>query len=310
MSDTLSTLRPHPSSQQFRTALWKVILVSFAALLIGTQWSCASPEAIATFAGSAQKALAVAPPLFGDIHDSCVRRQSLRPNTPILPAFVPPDSKDAPAQNPPALAACTRFASQAQALGSVSNTLSDYFKAVQQLASFDATGVSGANESAAANAASAAGLSYPQIESAGKLASVVTRAFTEGYQRRRLLEYLRDADPAVANITQGLENVIKNYLDFLQEEQQTTTARYQSVADTNQKAVLLLLNRAYSEDVVQIGQRRSSAQAFTEALRAIREGHRQLVQSARHLNAKRLSLALQPYTSKLDGLMPALQRNN
>lgn len=310
MSDTLSTLFAYSSLQPSRSAIRKVILVSFSALLVAIQWSCASPEAIATFAGSAQKALAAGPPLFGDIHDSCVRRQSLRPGVPILPVFVPPESKDAPAQNPPPIAACARFASQAQALGSVSNTLSDYFKAIQQLAAFNASGVSGAGESAAANAASAAGLSYPQIESAGKLGSFVTRAFTESYQRRRLFQYLRDADPAVANITQGLENVTKNYLDFLQEEQQTTTARYQSVAETNQKTVLLLLDRAYSEDVAQIGRRRSSAQALTEALKAIREGHHQLAQTARHLSTRQLSLALEPYTSKLDGLMPALQRNN
>jgi hypothetical protein len=170
--------------------------------------------------------------------------------------------------------------------------------------------VSGDSESVAENAATAANLSYTQITSAGKLASLVTRAFTEGYQRRHISEYLRTADPAVADITQGLDLVTKTYLDFLHEEQQTTTARYQSVGDGTRDAVLFLLNHSYSEDIAEISRRRAAATAFRDALKDIREGHHQLLVNAKHLSAKQLSVALEPYTSKLDGLLPTLQNNH
>jgi hypothetical protein len=56
-----------------------------------------------------------------------------------------------------------------------------------------------------------------------------------------------------------------------------------------------------------IDRRRDAAAAYREALKNIREGHHQVVLSARHLSGKEFNLALQPYTSKLDSLVPALQ---
>jgi hypothetical protein len=248
--------------------------------------------------------------MFADLHDSCVRRETARPNLPVLPLFVPPGSKNAPPKNPPSVAACTRFATEAEALTKVSDVLTAYFRAIQQLAAFDTSSVSTANETTAENAATAADLNSVQIDSAGKLASLVTRFFTQSYQRSRLLEYLRSADPQVTHITEGLDAVAKNYLDFLHEEQQTLTARYQSVADTNQPAMVLLLNRAYSDDLRDLQRRRAGAEAYRDALKDIREGHHQLAQSAQHMSDKELSIALQPYTEKLDGLAAALEKNN
>ncbi len=284
--------------------------VACAALLLSLSTSCVSPEAIGAFADSAQKTLAGGPPLFADIHNSCVRRESARPGSPILPLFVPPGSKNAPPKDPPALAACARFATEAQGLTKISDVLTAYFRAMQQLSAFNTSSVSAAGETAVENAGTAAGLSLTQVDSAGKLASLVTRLFTESYQRSHLLEYLRSADPEVANLTEGLDGVARNYLDFLQEEQQTITARYQSVGDVNQKALLLLLNRAYTDDLAQVQGRRDAANAYRDALKDIREGHHQLVKSAQHLSTKELSMSLQPYTSKLDGLLPSLQKSN
>jgi len=286
-----------------RIALATLCLVGLLTLTL----SCASPEAISTFADSAQKSLAGGPPLFNDIHDSCVRRETARPEQPILPLFVPPGSKNAPPKNPPALSTCARFADEAQGLNNVSAVLTAYFRAVQQLSAFNTSSVSTANTSAAESAATAANLSSVQVDSVGKLAGLVTQVFTESYQRRRLVDALRQADPHVAAVTQGLDSVIKNYLVFLQEERQTLTGRYQSVGDTNQGAILLLLNRAYSDDLAEIQHRQAAAVAYQESLKNIREGHHQAVVGAQHMNTKELSLALQPYISKLDTLAPMLQ---
>jgi hypothetical protein len=283
--------------------------VCLALLVVAT--SCESPPAIGAFADSAQKALAGGQPIFIDIHDSCVRREIARPGLPILPLFVPPGSKNAPPKDPPYLAACTRFATESQGLTQISDVVTAYFRAIQQLSAFNTSSVTTANATAAANAATAAGLNLAQIDSVGKLASLVTQVFTENYQRRRLYEYLRSADPRIADVTAGLDAVTRNYLDFLGEEQQTITARYQSVSDTNQNAaVLLLLNRAYLSDVSDIERRRAGADAYRQALQSVRDGHHKLVQSADHLSARELDVALQPYTSKLNGLVPVLQKSN
>ena len=238
-----------------------------------------------------------------------MRRQEARPSTIIRPLFVPPGSKNAPPKDPPALDACARFATEATALSNVSSALIAYFRAMQELAAFNASSVSTGSQAAAVNSATAAGLNPTQVDSAGKLAGLVTRIFTGGYQRSRLREYLGDADAPVANITQGFDTVTKNYVDFLQEEQQTVTARYQSVADTDDKATLLLLNRAYTDDMADIQRRRTVAEAYRDALKAVRDGHHQLLTGAQHLSAKELNIALQPYTSTLGALIPELQKS-
>lgn len=288
----------------------KVVASIFATALALALLSCAAPQVIGAFADSAQKALAGGPPLFEDLHDSCVRRESARPSRPILPVFVPPGSKNAPPKDSPDLAACTRFAAEGQALTKVSDVLTAYFRAMQQLSDFNTSSVTATNEASAENAATAAGLNTVQIDSVGKLANFVTGVFTSHYQKSRLVKYLRDADPEVADITQGLETVVKNYDVFLNEEQQTITARYQTVGDSNQPAMLLLLNRAYSDDLAQIQHRRDAAGSYMVVLTNIREGHHKLVEVAQHMNAKELTLALQPYTSKLDASATALQKGS
>lgn len=293
--------------QQNRDRKGAAAVAACVAALSLTAASCTSPQAIGAFAESAQKALTAGEPLFEDLHASCVRRETARPGEPILPLFVPPGSKLAP-KPAPELAACDRFASQAQALGKVSDVLTGYFRAIQQLAAFNTTAVATANQNDAQAAATAAQLSLVQIDSVAQLAGLITRVFTEHYQHSRLLADMLEADPAVANITEGFQSVISNYLVFLQEEQQTLTARYQQVGDVNQPATLLLLNHAYTDDVAEIQRRRTEAENYSKALGEIREGHHQLIEDAKHMSAKELSLVLQPYTSELNTLAPLVQK--
>lgn len=279
-------------------------------MLIAALSSCTGPETVSSFSASAQQALSGGPLLFADIHDSCLRRQAVRPSAPVAQAFAPAGSKNAPPAEPPGAAACARFATEGEALTKVSSVVTDYFKAMQKLAGFDVSGVISANESAAENAATAAGLDSTQIESIGKLANLITRVATQGYQHDRLITGLNDADPNIQSITTALDTIAKTYIDFLQEEQQTLTAEYQTVGDTKDPAMLLILNRAYSEDIERIGERRAAANAYRDALKNIREGHHTLTRDAHYMNAKDLSKALQPYTSNLNGLIPILSKKS
>jgi len=287
---------------RIRASVLGCLLATFIVL-----YSCASPKAIGDFADSAQKTLAGGPALFKDIHDSCIRRESARIDNPLLPVFLPPGSKNAAPKEVPAAAACAPLEKQTAGLTKVSDVLIAYFKAMQKLAGFDVGPVTADNASAASSAATAAGLGLVQVDSASQLANLITRVLTEAHQRGKLLLYLRSAEPQVANITEGLDSVMKNYLIFLDEEQQTVTARYQDVYDLNNKPTLLLLNRAYTEDMAGIQHRREEAKAYQNALKDIREGDQKLLQDAQKLNPKELSAALQPYTSNLNGLLPALQ---
>lgn len=268
---------------------------------------CTSPEAIAAFAGSAQKVLQQSPAIFTDIHDSCVRRHL--DARPITPLYLPSPSQDSAPGSPNESPVCAPFGPQGQALTKASDVLAAYFEAIEQLAAFNTSSVGTTSLQAAEYAATAAQLSTTQIDSVGKLAGLVTQAFTEHYRQSHLVKYLREADPSISSVTQGFEDIVaKDYEGLLREERQTITARYQNVGTAGNNATILLLNRAYTDDLNELHRRAAAADAYVEALEQIRAGHHQLAQNAGHLHAKELSLALQPYTAKLQALVPVLQK--
>lgn len=280
---------------------WFLSLGIFIAAALLSLAGCTSPQAVAIFADSAQKVLDQGPPLFHDLHDSCIRRHTGAEK--IVPVFLPTSP------TPPTSPVCSPFAQQGDALAKASDILSAYFRAMHELASFDTSSVSTATEQAAENAATGAQLNDVQIDSVGKLAGLITQIFTEHYQRSRLMSYVRTADPAVASVTQGFETIVsKDYESLLHEEQQTIAARYQNVVDPQNLAAVLLLNRAYTDDVNEINRRKAAADAYVEALKQIREGHHKLTEKGGHLNVKELGLALASYTTRLQALLPIVQK--
>ncbi len=262
---------------------------------------------MATFADDAQKTLDQGVVLFEDIHESCVRRHE--DAALVAPLFVPAALKAASARGANEIPQCTAFGLQGDALAKASHVLSAYFHALQQLAAFNSSTVSDPGQQAAASAALATRLNPVQVDSVGKLAGLVTQLFTERYQQRHLVHILIEADRSITSITQGFEDVVsKDYEGLLREEQQTLAAQYQGVVDSKAPATTLLLNRAYSEDLNGLKRRRAAAEAYVEALQQIREGHHRLAQSASRLKGRELMAALQPYTEKLEGLLPTLQK--
>jgi hypothetical protein len=160
------------------------------------------------------------------------------------------------------------------------------------------------------NAGAAAVLSANQVDAVSKLSGLITRAFTEHYQRGKLIEFFRAADPHVAVVTQALENIVsKDYAGLLEEEERAVNRRYQRVSGNRDTATVLLLNRAYSQDVSELQRRRVAAQAYSAALTQIRQGHHQLAENVERLNNKQIALTLQPYISQLQALAGTLQQH-
>lgn len=268
---------------------------------------CTSPEAIANFADTSQRALQQGPAIFRDLHDSCTRRHSDAES--IIALYLPRPAGTSPRNTPNENPVCTPFTPQGDALSKAEDVLAAYFRAVQQLASFNTSTVSSTSRQAAQNAAITARLPLNQVDSLSKLAGLVTEAFTGGYQRSRLAQYLRRADPSISSLMRGFEEIVsEDYDSLLREEQQTLTARYEKIGDIRNSATILLLNRAYTDDLNELNRRKAVAHAYVEALEQIRDGHHQLALNANRLHARDLNLALQPYTTKLQTLMPVLQK--
>ena len=270
--------------------------------------SCASPQAVATFAGSAEKTLNAGSSLFTDLPASCVRRHLAA--DPVSPVYLPAKLLAAHSGAPPAVPQCAVFEPQGEALTKASRVVSAYFRAMQQLASFNSTTVSGPGDQAVAGIATASGLNTTQVDSVSKLAGLLTQAFTERYKEGSLVKIIVQADPSIASLTQAFEDVIgKDYEGLLREEQQTLAMQYQTVGDLKDPATILLLNRAYTDDVNQVNARKAAADPYVAALQQLREGHHSLAKNARSLNVKDLAAALQPYSDKLEGLLPVLEKH-
>ncbi len=291
------------SRRRFPRPHWNVVF--FIILGIAATLSCTSPAAIANFADASEKALAQGPPIFRDLHDSCLRRHLAV--QPILPAYLPSGSKSsAPAD---VEAVCAAFAQQGDGLAKASDVLSAYFRAMQQLASFNTSTVSAPAEQAAENAATGAQLNLVQIDSIGKLAGIVTEAFTAGYRRRRLNEYLRQADQSISAVSGGFQNIAgKDYESLLVEERSALVFRYRQAGDATNSATILLLNRAYGDDLAELNRHKAAADAYVQALALIRDGHHTLAQNAGRLNTKGAGLAIQPYTEKIEALLPVIEK--
>ncbi|HEY7302881.1 MAG TPA: hypothetical protein VH601_02105 [Bryobacteraceae bacterium] len=268
--------------------------------------SCTAPTSIATFAESVNGVIAQGPPIFADIHDSCVRRQDEEAR--VNPEY--PHREQGRIQKPvkaPDSSVCAAFVSEVKELEDVSSLLSSYFRAVQELAAFDESTVSGEAQKAGEGVSAAAILSANQADSVAKLSGLITRAFTEHYRRGKLRELLIAADPHIAVISQALEGIAsKDYGGLLDEEERAMNRRYQETGVTTDAAIVLLLNRAYREDLDELRQRRAAATAYSSALRQAREGHHQLASTITRLNNKEIALTLEPYIAELQALAPSV----
>ena len=281
----------------------KQILLLLALVVFGAL-SCSPPTSIAAFAGDADQAITAGAPIFADIYDSCVRRRADEES--ITPRFPSAGEKSGDATME---SACGPFAPEVKELESVSTVMSAYFRAMHDLAAFDEATPSGEAEQAGQHFGTAAVLSATQVDSIAKLSGLITRAVTGHYQRSKLGELLRAADPHIAVVSQALETILtKDYGSLLDEEKRALRRRYLEVSGTKEQAVILLLNRAYSEDLNELQRRRGAAKAYVETLKQAREGHHQLASAAGQLNGKETALALQPYISRLETLMPAVER--
>lgn len=274
-----------------------VLLTLFGAL------SCTPPASIATFAENANGAIAQGPAVFADIYESCARRQAaeatVAPNYPhtergrITNPAKPSDSS-----------VCAAFVPEVKELEDVSSLLSAYFQAIQNLAAFDETSVSGEAEKTGEGISAAAVFSTNQADAVAKLSELITRAFTEHYRRNKLKELLIAADPHVATVSHALDGIVsKDYDSLLDEEERAVNRRYRETGVTNDAAIILLLNRAYLEDKGALQRRRAAAKAYSAALRQARDGHHKLAAGIVQMNNKEISLALQPYIEQLRALV-------
>jgi hypothetical protein len=274
-------------------------LFLFALVLNLSLVSCASPSAVSAFSASAVTTLAAASQVFGDMEPSCLREVDSR---------APFGSFQVLVQHDPG---CDRIATQAESAQASVRILSDYFRAMNALASFG-TATAGTDAQGLLSRAGSAMGSSPEAQNAlGSLAQLLVSAGTSGYQLKHLEKDLVRVNADVSAVLAALIRIIqRNYVDqLLGSEEQKLRTRYRefSQGKTSPELILMLEDR-WRGDEQMLQARRASAQSMVTALETLSKGFADLASNGRRLTAKEVPGLLEPYVTQMQNLIPQVQK--
>jgi hypothetical protein len=263
--------------------------------------SCTTPDAISKFSASAVTTLTSADLVFDDMKLSCLREVNSRAE---FATFEVPVETDAN---------CTAIGRQADGARATAKILSDYFTAINSLASFGTAKVGSDAGTQVQAAAAAVGASQNAQNALQSMVSFLSSAATSGYQLRQLEKDLNAVSANISAVVDALTVIVgADYINReLRSEEQKLRDRYREFAkDAKQLSPgeKLMLDDRWHADQKAIAAKRASAQSLIAALQALAKGFATLAANAKHLNAKEVPGLLGPYAAQLQALIPQIQK--
>jgi len=282
--------------------------------------SCASADAVATFAGDAAKSLNQGSAVFNDFPASVVRRDCAA-NVESRGFDIKP-ADEACVMTSLEQANLTSAKKDRDDILAVQRVLIDYFNALQQLAAFGkATDSSGKSKSDASSGSSSANnlktsgklTSSDEVKAITGLGALVVKAFSAGYRDRQLSRDLKDADDAIGKITDALTHIVKDDYEYdparpelaslLNQEAHRMSEQYKD-ADGSP----MLLRVSWTDRSTKLLARSGSAESYVEALNKIKGGHHKMATQPTQFKARSLAAGLQPDISGLESLIPQISK--
>ena len=265
--------------------------------------SCTTPDAVSKFSASAVTTLTSAKPVFNDMKQSCLRAVSSREG--LATFTLPPESNTS----------CTEIGTQAVGVVAAVKILSDYFSAINALASFGSAKAGTDAEALLTKTGAAFGANSATQTALGSIAKVLTSAATAGYQQKQLEKDLTKVSGNVPTVVDALLSIVNNdYLGALGREESDLSNRYLRFVRDNStdralspEARLMLDDRWHADEAV-LAAKRASAQSLVSALEALSKGFKELAASAHPLTAKEVPGLLGPYVTQLQALIPQIQK--
>jgi hypothetical protein len=262
-------------------------------LLLPFLAGCPDLTQVQQFAKAADGAKTSITAIASDFKGSCDRQN--------LYVHLPPG----PPPNPPPPQACSSgddLTKVGNNLVAEQNVLLEYIDTLGTFAGSDASGFE--KEAPTLNTSfKTAGLDTTQqamASAAGTLASDITKMATAGYREKKILEILKDADPAVTQLTTGLADQVAtqadvaalsggaappgggtSYLELLGNEQVVLNSYYQiPLAKDPNSAAGILLNVQYQSLLGQLQARENAAVAYRQLMISIGQAHAKLLADA------------------------------
>jgi hypothetical protein len=149
------------------------------------------------------------------------------------------------------------------------------------------------------------------VDAYTKISSILTRAITDGYRKRKLSQYIGEANDAIKVLLNALEfNLVSNLSKTLETKRDrykdyyfdlfsdTTTSAYEKVK------IIQDFNYANSG----IDNKKKGIIAFGKGLNTIAQGHQKLFENRNKLNAKELKETLSQYASDIQDIVDEINK--
>ena len=274
------------------------LILPFTLCFVG----CTTPDAVSKFCGSAAATLTSAAPVFTDMEQSCLREVNSRQE---FGTFMLPVQSDP---------GCNAIATQATGAAAATKILSDYFTALNSVASFGTAKAGTDAQNLLQKTSAAFGANSGAQNALGSIAQFLVSAATSGVQARDLEKDLTKANSDISTVVDALIAIVKtNYIgqgqgQGLESEEQKLATRYKEFAKGASPEVKLMLDDRWHADEQMLTARRASAQSLVTALQALQKGFADLAKTAHNLKAKEVQGLLDPYVTQLQSLIPQIQK--
>ena len=274
------------------------VALFLVAILALSLMSCNTPEAVSKFCGSAVTTLTCANPVFDDMKSSCLREVNSREE---FGTFKPPVQSDTH---------CDAIGAQAAGAAAAAKILSDYFSAINSLASFGTAKAGTDAASLISKTGAAVGASSPAQTALGSITQFLVTAATSGYQQEQLEKDLTKVSRDISAVVNALITIVHDdYIGRqLTSEEQKLSDQYREFAKDKSPEVKLLLDDRWHADEQTLSAKRASAQSLITALQVLSKGFADLAANAHQLKAKEVPGLLGPYVTQLQALIPQIQK--
>ena len=260
---------------------------------------CTTPDSVSRFCNSATSTLSAARPVFADMKQSCLREVQSRTE---FGSFTMPVQEDP---------GCTAIGKQADGAEAAVAILSDFYEALNDVASYGTTRAGADAKDLASQTGAAFGAGSRVQNALGSIAGIIVSASTARYQQKQLEKDLASANGSVAQVNEALIKILReDYIGrLLKSEEEKLNTRYAEFIKLHPSPeVKLLLDERWYADEKALQARRASAKSLISALDTLSKGTADLSANAHQLKTRELLAILEPYVGQLKGLVPLIEK--